>query len=94
MVIFLYNLYIFIWIQYGCLAYTVFTLDPISRVLKGLWCTLKVLTSMWICGLMWSCIIHVYPEASCCMTEIKTVKFIIVKLKRQNLKRFHVKFMS
>ena len=28
MVIFLYNLYFFFWIQYGCLANMVFTLDP------------------------------------------------------------------
>ena len=34
MVIFLYNLYIFLWIQHCCLAKTVFALDPINSVIK------------------------------------------------------------
>ena len=38
MVIFLYNLDIFVWIQSGCLAKTVFFLDPSNSVIKRLWC--------------------------------------------------------
>ena len=38
MVIFLYNLNIFVWIQHDCLANTVFTLDPSNSVTKRLWC--------------------------------------------------------
>ena len=41
MVIFLYNLDIFVWIQYNYLAYTVFTLDPSNHVIKQLWCIEK-----------------------------------------------------
>ena len=36
MVIFLYNLYIFIWIQQGYLANTIFALDPSNSVIKSL----------------------------------------------------------
>ena len=38
---FLYNLYIFVWIQCSCLANKVFCLDPSnldSSVIKRLWC--------------------------------------------------------
>ena len=38
MVIFLYNLDIFVWIQQGCLANTIFPAD----VIKRLWCYLKL----------------------------------------------------
>ena len=38
MVIFLYNLDIFVWIQHGCLAKTVFALDPSNRIIESLWC--------------------------------------------------------
>ena len=38
MVIFLYNLYIFVWIQHGCLANIVFVLDPSNSVIKRLLC--------------------------------------------------------
>ena len=34
----LYELDIFVWIQHGCLANTVFTLDPSNRLIKRLWC--------------------------------------------------------
>ena len=37
MVIFLYNLYIFVWIQHGCLANMVFAFDPSNSVKKRLW---------------------------------------------------------
>ena len=40
MVIFLYNLYMFVWIQHACLANTVFALDPSNSVVKRLWCTM------------------------------------------------------
>ena len=36
MVIFLYNLDIFVWIPYDYLANSVFTLDPINHIIKGL----------------------------------------------------------
>ena len=39
MVIFLYNLYIFVWIQHGCIANTIYALDPNNSVIKRLWCT-------------------------------------------------------
>ena len=35
---FLYNLYIFVWIQNGCFANTVFALDPNNSVIKRQWC--------------------------------------------------------
>ena len=38
MVIFLYNLDIFVWMQHGYLANTVFTLDLSNHVIKRLWC--------------------------------------------------------
>ena len=38
MVNFLYNLYIFVWIQHSRLAKTVFTLDTSNIVIKGLYC--------------------------------------------------------
>ena len=38
LVIFLYNLYIFVWLQHGCLADIVLVLDPSSSVIKWLWC--------------------------------------------------------
>ena len=51
MVIFLYNLYFFVWIQHGSLTNIVYALDPNSSVLKR-WCIslaglsdLSVLTS-------------------------------------------------
>ena len=34
MVIFLYNLYIFVWTQHGCLVNTVFAFDPSISVIK------------------------------------------------------------
>ena len=37
MVIFLYNLYIFVWIQHEYLVKTVFALDPSRSVIKRLW---------------------------------------------------------
>ena len=38
MVIFLYKLYFFVWIQHGCLANTGLALDPSNSVIKRLWC--------------------------------------------------------
>ena len=38
MVIFQYNLYIFVWIYHGCLTNTVYAMDPDNRVIKRLWC--------------------------------------------------------
>ena len=38
MVIFQYNLYIFVWIQHGCLTNTVYAMDPNNSVIKRLWC--------------------------------------------------------
>ena len=38
MVIFLYKLYIFVWIQHGCIPNTVYALDPKNSVIKRLWC--------------------------------------------------------
>ena len=40
MVIFLYNLYIFIWIQHDYLDSKIFALDPSNSVIKKLWCNL------------------------------------------------------
>ena len=39
MVIFQYNLYIFVWIQHGCLTNRVYAMDPNNSVIKRLWCT-------------------------------------------------------
>ena len=41
MVIFLYNLYIFVWIQQGCFANTVFALDSSNIVIKEVMVKLK-----------------------------------------------------
>ena len=41
MVIFQYNLYIFVRIKHGCLTTTVYAMDPNNSVIKRLWC-------MWI----------------------------------------------
>ena len=38
MVIFLYHLYIFVWIQHGCLANTVYALEYSNTVMKRLLC--------------------------------------------------------
>ena len=38
MIIFLYDPYIFVWIQHGCLANMVFALNPNNSVIKRLWC--------------------------------------------------------
>ena len=38
MVTFLYNLYIFIWIQHGCF-FLLLAFDPSNSVIKRLWCT-------------------------------------------------------
>ena len=35
---FQYNLYIFVWIQHGCLTNRVFAVDPNNSVIKRLWC--------------------------------------------------------
>ena len=40
MVIFQYNLYIFIWIKHSCLTNTVYAMDPNNSVIKRLWCIL------------------------------------------------------
>ena len=40
MVIFQYNLYIFVWIQHGSITNTVYAMDPNNSVIKRLWCTL------------------------------------------------------
>ena len=42
MVIFQYNLYIFVWIQHGCLTSTIFAMDPNNSVIKRLRCTYVV----------------------------------------------------
>ena len=42
MVIFQYNLYIFVWIQHGCLNNTVYAMDRNNSVIKKLWCTLDL----------------------------------------------------
>ena len=47
MVVYLYNLYIFVWIQTGCLDDKVFTLEPSSRVKKRLWCLEKIDLSLY-----------------------------------------------
>ena len=39
MVIFQYNLYIFVWILHGCLTNTVYAMDPNNSVIKRLWCS-------------------------------------------------------
>ena len=41
MVIFLYNLYIFVWIQYGCKTNIVYALDHNNSVIKRLWCIMQ-----------------------------------------------------
>ena len=38
MVIFLYNLFMFVWIQLSCLANTVLAFDPTNSFLDRLWC--------------------------------------------------------
>ena len=38
MVIFLYNLNTFIWIQHSCLANMIYAMDLISSVIKRWWC--------------------------------------------------------
>ena len=40
MVIFLYNLFTFVWIQHSYLAKMVFALDPSNSATKRLWCIL------------------------------------------------------
>ena len=42
MVIFLYNPYIFVWIQHNCLANMVFALDSGNSVIMSLWCNIIV----------------------------------------------------
>ena len=39
MITFLYNLYIFVWIQQDSLANMVFALDPSGSVIIKLWCS-------------------------------------------------------
>ena len=65
MVIFLYNLYIFVWLHDGCLANMVFTLDPSNNVTERLWCLLEL--HLWgisnkylweICWKIWQNKIH------------------------------------
>ena len=46
MVIFRYNLYIFVSIKHGCLTNTVFGVDPNNSVIKRLWCSIHVLPYM------------------------------------------------
>ena len=53
MVIFLYNLYIFVWIQHGYLSNTFFALDPGSSVIKRLW--YNQLVCWFICWLIFLC---------------------------------------
>ena len=38
MVIFQYNLYIFVWIKHGCLTNTFYAMDPNNSVIKRLRC--------------------------------------------------------
>ena len=45
---FLYNLYIFVWIQHDCLANMVFALNPSTSVMKRLWCICKRSVFLWI----------------------------------------------
>ena len=44
MVIFLYNLYIFVWIQHSCLNKMVFTLDPSNSFIQRLCCIMSVVS--------------------------------------------------
>ena len=39
MVTFVYNLYIFVWIQYGCNTNMGFAFDPSNSTIKRLWCS-------------------------------------------------------
>ena len=41
MVIFQYNLYIFVWIYHGCLTNTVYAMDPNNSVIKRSRCISK-----------------------------------------------------
>ena len=43
MVIFQYNLDIFVWIKHGCLTNTVYVMDPNNSFIKRLWCTTSYL---------------------------------------------------
>ena len=63
MVIFLNNLDIFVWIQQGCLAYRVFTLDPCNHVIKRLWC---ILIEAKCSGNDDATLIHHFLETSAC----------------------------
>ena len=53
MVIFQYNLYIFIWIQQGCLTNTVYAMDPNNSVIKRLCIFFRfqfcALTNIYLC---------------------------------------------
>ena len=44
MVIFQYNLYIFVRVEHGCLTNTVYDMDPNNSAIKRLWCTYS-----WVC---------------------------------------------
>ena len=48
MVIFQYNLYIFVWIKHGCLTNTVNALDPNNGVIKRLWCIFLLNKKKWL----------------------------------------------
>ena len=48
MVIFLYNLDIFVSKQHSCLANNVFTMDPSNRVIKMLLCICTIISFMFI----------------------------------------------
>ena len=66
MVIFQYNLYIFVWIKHGCLTNTVYAKDPNSSVIKRLWCIqfTQILSLIHVClgtCKKWQKNHHVYP---------------------------------
>ena len=56
MVIFLCNLYIFVWIQQGCLDNIVSALDPSNSVIQRLWCTYILFYVDKYCHLFGDCI--------------------------------------
>ena len=91
MVIFLYNLYIFVWIWHSCLTYMVSALDPNCCVIKRLWCTslLYKLSFLLLEFKFFPCREEPFPRRAVCSWETKMPKRLSPLLKYVYSSFFH-----
>ena len=69
MVIFLYNLYIFVGIQHACLANAGFGFDPSNNVIKRLWCIFMMIIIIIIIIIFQMVNLWLLPSGRICFEE-------------------------